>query len=50
MIAVKEDGPAREPLMGQQLPDNGAFSSDAQAGKPQADTSGLMASDYKPSR
>jgi hypothetical protein len=45
MIAVKEDGAARELLMGKKFSGNGTFSGIAQAGKPQADTSGLMASD-----
>ena len=50
MIHVKEDGAAGDLLMGKKFLGNGAFSGVAQAGKPLADTSGLMASDYKLSR
>ena len=50
MIAVKEDGAVRVLLMGKKFLGNRAFSGVAEAGKSQADTSALMASDYKPSR
>jgi hypothetical protein len=50
MIAVKEDCAVGELLMGKKLSGNGAFSGVAEAGKPQTDPSGLMASDYRPSR
>jgi hypothetical protein len=36
--------------MGKKFLGNGAFSGIAQAGKPQAYSSGLMAGDYRPSR